>query len=247
MKRPFPITLTRDSRPGYLKLRLVFRDPLTRSQEVGWRDVLKTFIEAAGCGAMSGSGIAPVESGCTVEQEVLEEYEGVLQLRETVLDASAFTVLLNLCHWGHINVSTLGRFVLCWDRCPDAADMGSIAFPLVWPRLSFELREYALVGQTIAIDIEFMQPQSAERRDQINESIGYWFKAANWGGYADDQRPLPASTVVIAQEPMTTDPWGVSWYLEAYECSHLVFDGLLNCLEHVSGTQAPIRRVLIGA
>jgi hypothetical protein len=246
MQRPFGITFADEGRPGILELRLLFRGPQTNPQRVGWRDVVNTFIRAAQCGAMSGSGIAPAASGCLLEEEITMEREGTWLLRETALDANASTILLNLCHWGHANVSMLERITLCWDRCPGAASMDR-AFPLAWPTLSFELREYDLIGQTIAVDLEFDQPQVVEARDQINESIGRWFKAANWSGYADAHFPPPTSTVVIAPEPVTSDSWGLSWYIESYQCSHRVFDGLLNCLERINNIQAPIRRVAIGA
>lgn len=229
-----------------LELRLAFQRPLSPDDEAGWRDVLKTFVDVAQCGALSGSGIAPARSGCVVECEALAEDQAVLVLRQVALDAGASTVLLNLCHWGHLNVSPLREVVVCWERCPQEAQAPAPPFPGAWMPPSFGLQQYELVGQIIAIDIEFLQPQAPDAREQINDLIGHWFKAANWGGYANDQFPLPGSTIVIAPEPMTADALGISWYLESYLCSDSVFDGLTNCLERISSTQAPIGHVSIG-
>ncbi len=246
MRRPFPITLIQRCPPGVLELRLDFCDPLSRREEAGWKDVLKTFVDAANCGVLAGPGIAPADSGCMVERVAFTGRNAHLLLRKTAVDASAYTVLLNLCHWGHVNISRLQQFELRWEHCPESTNAALVTFPMAWPHLSFSLQQYELVGQTIAIDIEFYQPQPAGKREEINELIGCWFKAANWGGYADDHFPPPTSTVIIASEPMTTDVLSISWYIEAYHCSDQVFDGVINCLERISVTQAPIRQVTIG-
>ena len=246
MKRPFSLTALPQEVPGILELRLVFRDPLSVQEKQGWQDVVKTFVDLANCGALSGSAILPAESGCVLERECLSDRNGHWWLGQTAVDASAFNVLLNLCHWGHINVSELDGFVLAWERCQPAKQAIQILFPGAWPRLSYELTGYELVGQTIAIDIDFQSSQSTEKREEINDSLGYWFKAANWGGYADDQFPLPGSTVLIAPEIMTSDPARITWYIEAFLCSDYVLDGLINCLERICVTQAPIRKVTIG-
>lgn len=246
MRPPFLIKLVHDCPAGILDLQLVFRDAVLADHKTGWQDVLRTFINAANCGALSGAAIAPADSGCVLEREAFSEHEAFWRLRRTLLDPGALTVLINLCHWGHLNVSKVEQLVLCWERCPTEANAKRIAFPKAWPRLSFTLKEYELVGQTIGIDIEFADPQPAGKREQINDSIGHWFKTANWGGYADDRFPLPASTVIVAPEPMTTDPLGITWYIEAFHCSDKVLDGLMNCLDRINVTQAQIRQVTLG-
>jgi hypothetical protein len=246
MQRPFPIVLTRDGPRGVLDLRLIFGDPLTESDTAGWQDVLKTFIDAAQCGALSGAGIAPSNSGCLIEHRWISGQQAGLRLGQTALDSNAYRVLLNLCHWGHHNVSALQQLELDWERLPELTDTDGTTYPAAWPRLSFQLQQYSLEGQTIAIDIELLQPQPADRREQINDYIGYWFKAANWSGYADEHYPPPQSTVIIAPDPMITTALDISWYIETYRCSAQMFDGLINCLEKISRTLAPIRQVTIG-
>ena len=98
MRHPFPVTLPHQCPPGRLELQLVFEEALSPNQKAGWQDVLKTFIDAAQCGALSGNGIAPARSGCVLAHEEIAGRQALWQLTQTALDAGACTVLLNLCH-----------------------------------------------------------------------------------------------------------------------------------------------------
>lgn len=110
--------------------------------------------------ALSGNGIAPARSGCVLAHEEIAGRQAFWQLTQTALDAGACTVLLNLCHWGHLNIGGLQQVLLDWDRCPEKAGASPMVFPLTWPQLSFALQEYELAGQAIAIDIEFLDPRN---------------------------------------------------------------------------------------
>lgn len=245
MKRPFQIKLSQHCPPRVLELQLFFESNLTPQEKFGWSDVLKTFMNCGSCGALAGSKIAPLSSGCILDQEEFLEREARWRFDHVALDDNACSVLLNLCHWGHFNVSRVRQLVLRWERCSEEVAGGG-DFPLVWPHLSFALQEYELVGQTIAIDIEFIDRLSSTHRDVVNDSIRQWFKAANWGGYADESFLVETSTILISSPPIITDELSISWYLDSYLCSYRAFDGLLNCLERISAAQAPIRNVIIG-
>lgn len=248
MRRPFSMTLGRHASPGSLSLRLVFIDALSADQRLGWLDLLKTFVELAQCGALCGASIAPARSGSVVVHAHVQGDEAALELSDTVLDPAACTVLLNLCHWAHAQFAPLRSVSLAWADLPDLAPAADadLPFPGTCARPGFALTEYELVGQTIAVDIEFETPQSERDRERINTTLGHWFKAANWGGYADELFPPESSTLTVASPPMVDDELGISWYFESYHCSHAVFGGLLNCLARINATDAPIRQVTIG-
>jgi hypothetical protein len=236
--------LTRNADPGVLELHLLFRNPLSDLQKLGWHEVMQSFIDLARSGALSGSSIAPARSGGILEQGRLDDREGYWRIRRTILDPSAFTPLVNLCHFAHLNVSAIEQLSLYWREAPAGDSVET--FPAAWPQLSFELTEHELTGQTVAIELEFREPQAANVRERINKVIGDWFAAAGWGAYADDQFPLPGSTVILAPQVMTTNELGITWYIEEFFCSDAVFHGLVNCLERISLTLAPIRRVTVG-
>lgn len=248
MLRPFNITLNRHASPGTLNLHLRFIAPLSTDERLGWLDLLKTFVDVAQCGALCGSNIVPAQSGCAVVHAHVQGDVAVLELSNTTLDPAACTVLLNLCHWAHAQFAPLHSLSLAWADLPDLAPApdADLVFPGTWEPLGFALTEYELVGQTIAVDIEFESPQSEHDRERINTTLGHWFKAANWGGYADELFPPESSTLTVASPPMVDDELGISWYFESYHCSYAVFGGLLNCLARLHATDAPIRQVTIG-
>jgi len=244
MIRPFALTIRPDASPGTLELRLDFEEPQTSEQMRGWQDVVQTFANLAECGAICGSAIPPWDSECALKGGLLESSTGLWSTGHARFDTRGLFILANLCHWGHIHVSKLRACAIFWAPC------GSLGvrpeFPAAWDPVSYELEQYELVGQLITVDILFRSPQSPETREQINDVIGRWFKAANWAGYADDDFPPARSTVLLGQQVMTTGPVGITWYIETILCSDAVFAGLTNCLERVSRTLAPIERVVIG-
>jgi hypothetical protein len=248
MQRPFSISFSRHAPPGSFTLRLGFMQPLPTEERLGWLDLLKTFVEVAQCGALCGTGIAPERSGCVVVHAHVQGDEAVLELSVTTLDPAACSVLLNLCHWAHAQFAPLRSVSMSWADLPDLvpAPDADLVFPGTWEQLGFALSDHELVGQTIAVDIEFESPQSEHDRERINTTLGQWFKAANWGGYADELFPPESSTLIVDSPPMVSDELGISWYFESYHCSQSVFDGLLNCLARISATDAPIRQVTIG-
>ena len=236
--------LTRNADPGVLELHLLFRNPLSDLQKLGCHEIMQSFIDLARSGALSGSSIAPARSSGILEQGRLDDREGYWRIRRTILDPSAFTPLVNLCHFAHLNVSAIEQLSLYWRDAP--ADVRAETFPAVWPQLSFELTESELTGQAVSIELEFRESQSSNVRERANKMIGDWFCAAGWGAYADDRFPLPGSTVMPAPQVMTTDALGITWHVDEFLCSDAVFHGLINCLERISLTLAPIRCVVVG-
>lgn len=238
----FGFTHERDATTDTASIRIRFSGSPSIQDLAGWSDVLRTFINGARCGAMSGASILPSGSGCVVREFFLDSCEARVYLSNVALDSGAAIILCNMCQWGHVHIAKVDNITLHWPAISHSPE----ALPRRWPQLSFELHEYDLVGQTIVVDIEFVDPQSADMREIINHLIGQWFKVANWGGYASGQYSPSQSTILISSIPITTEPHSINWHFDDYLCADSVFDGLLNCLENVHQTYAAIRRVTIG-
>ena len=245
MNRPFPMSLSRQSPPGALSLRLDFEFPLGADHRLAWLDLLKTFVNLAQCGALSGSGIEPSCSGCTLQHAHVRGSEAALDLLQVRLDPAAGTVLLNLCQWAHRAFAPLRGLSLAWDGGL-VAEPDPVAFPHAWPDLGFEVAEHELLGQMIAVDIEFASPQPKAARERVHAALGAWLKAAHWGGYGDELFPPERSSLVLASPPAVSDEFAISWYLDDCHCAHEVFSGLVNALQSLARRGVAIRRVSIG-
>jgi hypothetical protein len=245
MKRPFSISLGIADQEEVLNLKIDFKRALSSDQMTGFAEILDVFRALAVSGALCGEQLDPTTTGLILKEKRIDVATATWIFHQVRLDPAALCILLNLLHWGHIHLSPIQDVYISWAAISQLSHPLTIQFPRLRAPCPFQL-EMGDLPDEFDIQIELSAAQSEATIESINEAMGAWFCAANWGAYADDNFDPSKSTIYFTDEVMELSEKEITWFIDVFRCNFGALDGLVNLLERTHYLVSPIRSVRIG-
>lgn len=241
ISRPFTMRCVDTAPGGKLELVLRFADGAAPDDD-GLRLVQRLmghFVELAGGGALSGSRIAPTDSGLVLGAERIAADLCAWRFDQVHVAAETRMVLENLVHFIHLNVSPVTHL----DFEVEAGSgmmMAQYETPKLYAPTPFQCVVEPEAAEVV-IDIDFAAPDVEATLRVLYERLwDAWLFVAAAGGFESEDFTSRSITVFPASEAESL-PDQVSLFMDDVAVADEAFDALINGFHRLHYTVAAIQ------